>query len=74
MDGCSRSSQRRIVYQILCGNIALNTCTNVAAENVALGAKSGSVLVPAIDYARGGNFGGVALGERKSGEPVRCPR
>jgi Methyltransferase FkbM domain len=35
-----------------------------------LGAKSGSVAIPAIDYTRGGNFGGVALVESNSGEPV----
>jgi FkbM family methyltransferase len=61
---------QRVLHQILCGNIALNACTNVTAVHAGLGAESGSVAVPAIDYALGGNFGGMALGERKSGEPV----
>src|SRR5262249_28848481 len=61
---------QRVLHQILCGNIALNDCTNVTAVHAGLGAKSGSVAVPAIDYARGGNFGGVALDERKGGELV----
>jgi FkbM family methyltransferase len=61
---------QRVLHQILCGNIALNACTNVVAVNAGLGARSGAVAVPAIDYARGGNFGGVALGERTIGEQV----
>jgi FkbM family methyltransferase len=61
---------QRVLHQILCGNIALNACTNVIAVHAGLGAESGEVAVPTIDYARGGNFGGVALGEGRSGEPV----
>jgi FkbM family methyltransferase len=61
---------QRALYHILCGNIALNLCANVISANVALGVRLGSVVVPSIDYARGGNFGGMALGKWESGEPI----
>jgi FkbM family methyltransferase len=64
---------QRVLYQMLCGNIALNGLRNVRAENAALGAEAGTLLVPQLDYTKGGNFGGVPLGEWKHGEeiPVR---
>jgi len=54
---------QRILYQILCGNVALNQHGNVVALNAGLGAQSGTILVPRIDYARTGNFGGLSLGK-----------
>jgi FkbM family methyltransferase len=61
---------QRIVYQMLCGNIALNALTNVFANHLALGRDAGTVLVPQLDYARPGNYGGIALGSSPSGERV----
>jgi FkbM family methyltransferase len=61
---------QRVLYQILCGNIALNKHINVITENVGLGAAMGTILVPKIDYAKGGNFGGVSLGKAKTGQEV----
>jgi FkbM family methyltransferase len=61
---------QRIVYQMLCGNIALNALTNVFANHLALGREAGTVLVPQPDYALPGNFGGIALGSFASGERV----
>jgi FkbM family methyltransferase len=54
---------QRVLYQMLCGNVALNALTNVVANHLALGSAAGSVPVPQLDYAQPGNFGGVALGE-----------
>jgi FkbM family methyltransferase len=61
---------QRIVFQMLCGNMALNAVTNVFANHLALGREVGTVLVPVLDYAQPGNYGGLALGSFASGERV----
>jgi FkbM family methyltransferase len=61
---------QRALYQILCGNVAFNLQTNVVAVQAGLGAEEGTITVPKIDYGRGGNFGGVALGKYEGGEEV----
>ncbi len=61
--------QRR-VHQMLCGNVALNALGNVSCLHTALGATAGSVTIPPIEYDKGGNFGGLALGRWESGETV----
>jgi FkbM family methyltransferase len=64
---------QRIVYQTLCGNVALNALDNVWAHNLAVSKLAGAISVPTIDYASAGNFGGVELGGGVSGaagEPV----
>jgi FkbM family methyltransferase len=61
---------QRILHQILCGNVALNQHGNVVALNAGLGAQSGTILVPRIDYARNANFGGLSLGKWERGEEV----
>ncbi len=60
---------QRIIYQMLCGNLAMNALWNVAAERAALGDEDGIMQVPPVDYSRTGNFGGVALG-KDGAEPV----
>ncbi|MGQ0677510.1 MAG: FkbM family methyltransferase [Rhodospirillales bacterium] len=60
---------QRALFQMLCANLALNEIRNVRAINAGLGAGRGSTRVPAIDYAAGGNFGGVSLGA-EAGEAV----
>jgi FkbM family methyltransferase len=59
-----------VLHQVLLGNAALNNCRNVVAENKALGARSGSVVVPWLDYAREGNFGALELGAWTQGDTV----
>jgi FkbM family methyltransferase len=54
---------QRVLYHLLCGNVALNLYHNVVALNVGLGATAGRLPMPAIDYARGGNFGGIGMGQ-----------
>ena len=61
---------QRIVYQMLCGNIALNALDNVFAHNTAVGRAPGSISVPPVNYEQPGNFGGVELGRSATGEPV----
>jgi FkbM family methyltransferase len=53
---------QRILFQILCGNVALNEIPNVHALPVALGRAAGRAKVPALDYRGARNFGGVSLG------------
>jgi FkbM family methyltransferase len=61
---------QRIVYQMLCGNIALNALANVFAHHAAAGRAAGTIAVPPVDYAAPGNFGGVSLGVSTDGEIV----
>jgi FkbM family methyltransferase len=61
---------QRIVYQMLCGNLALNAIDNVIAHNSAVGHQGGSISVPAIDYTQPENFGGVSVGAAAEGETV----
>lgn len=59
-----------VLHQVLCGNAALNKCGNVTAEHKALGAQTGTVVVPWLDYAREGNFGALELGAWTQGDAV----
>jgi FkbM family methyltransferase len=52
---------QRVIYQMLCGNIALNAFENVFAYNSAAGSAVGSITVPPVNYAEAGNFGGVSV-------------
>jgi len=53
---------QRILFQILCGNLALNEVANVRALPFALGRAPGSTTVPPLDYRGANNFGGIPLG------------
>jgi FkbM family methyltransferase len=61
---------QRSIYQMLCGNLALNAIDNVFAHNSAVGRQAGSITVPPIDYTLPGNFGGVSIGVSGAGETV----
>src|SRR5216684_8160846 len=61
---------QRIVFQMLCANVALNALGNVMAHQSAVGREIGSIVVPLVDYSRPGNFGGVSLGSAEDGEVV----
>lgn len=52
---------QRIVFQTLCGNLALNGLANVEALQIALGVTRGISLVPQIDPTKPGNYGGVEI-------------
>lgn len=51
------------LFQILCANLALNDVDNALAYPEACGAEEGEAMIPRIDYAQRGNFGGVSLGD-----------
>ena len=61
---------QRVIHQMLCANLALNAIENVIAFHAAVGEAEGEIIVPGIDYEKGGNYGGIALGSYKQGERV----
>jgi FkbM family methyltransferase len=61
---------QRLLYQMLCANLALNNITNVVGVQQAVGAAHGTVNVPVLDPTMENNFGGVSVGPDESGEPV----
>ena len=56
------------IFDVLCNNLRLNELVNVTAFRRAVGSKTGVIRVPALDYERPDNFGGVALGAAGSDE------
>lgn len=61
---------QRLVFQALCANLALNQCTNVYAQHLAVGDQVGVAHAPAIDPTIRNNFGGVSLLDISAGEEV----
>lgn len=62
---------QRIIFQMLCANIALNNLPNVYVHQVGLGHTPGSLHVPSLNYGGNGNFGGISLTEKCIGEKVQ---
>lgn len=54
---------QRVVFQLLCANVALGGHTHVRTFHAAVGRTAGDVRVPLVDYGETGNFGGVELGD-----------
>lgn len=52
---------QRIIFQMLAGNLALNSIENVYARQIALGAAPGFLRLPPVDYAQPWSFGGMGL-------------
>ena len=61
---------QRLVFQVLCANLALNSVANVFTHQVAVGKRSGTLLVPRLDPNQHGNFGGLSLLGAEHGEEV----
>lgn len=63
---------QRVVFQLLCTNIALNEAFNVHTFHAGAGAIASSMMLPEIDYYHAdSNFGGVSLLEQTQGDTVR---
>ncbi len=60
----------RFLYQLLCGNVALNGLAHVHTHHVAVGREAGALRVPPIDFTIPDNYGGVPLGGWQHGEHV----
>ncbi len=61
---------QRLVFQILCGNMALNSITNAHCLQKCVGDASGTVKVPVLDPRIVQNWGGVSLLHTTEGEDV----
>ncbi len=61
---------QRILFQVLCANIANNGLTNVRALHAASGHTPGKILVPQLDVAMSDNFGALSVGEWTFGDEV----
>ena len=65
-------AQERVFYA-LAGNIAINNCFNARALNAAVGAKTGTMRIPAPDYLKPGSFGSLELRPRQAAEFIGQP-
>ncbi len=61
---------QRMLFQLLCGNVALNSLANVYCHHAAVGDRSGSLLVPRLDFAVEQNLGGLSVEGHQQGESV----
>ena len=61
---------QRLVFQTLCGNMALNSITNVHCWNTAIGAKQGQIVVPRLDHERTVDLSAVEIGNGTPGDQV----
>lgn len=61
---------QRIVYQTLCANIALNSCTNVYCYEKAASNQYETIKIPNIRYDVEGNFGAVEIQQFSEGADV----
>ena len=63
---------QRLVFQLLAGNVALNSLTNVHCLQNCVGDIDGrTLMVPVLDVNTVNNWGGMVLGQRTEGEPVK---
>ena len=65
---------QRLVYQLLCANIALNSIPNAMCLQMALGRETGTLTVPVMDPTMPGNYGGLSIEGHTQGEPVPVVR
>lgn len=65
---------QRVVFQQLCGNVALNHCHNVHAYNEAVSNVNGSVEIDMPDYATNPNVGAWSMNEmvRKNSQEAKA--
>jgi FkbM family methyltransferase len=52
---------QRLIFQMLCGNLAINNLENVITLNMALGEFDGFIEIPEPDYTKDDNFGSYSL-------------
>lgn len=61
---------QKLVYQMLCANLALGEIENVEPLHAAAGAFGGMIAIPRVGYGAAANFGGVAVGAGEDKVPV----
>lgn len=67
---------QRSVFNVLCGNLALNGLSNVTPFRAAAGRSPGRIAVPVLGYDERENYGGVSVGgqSRRPTETVAVER
>jgi len=64
---------QRMVYNQLCGNLAINYLSNVSTVNLGLGSESKTIVVQVPDYKNEANIGAFSLDEEvKAHEDYLC--
>lgn len=61
---------QRLMFQLLCGNMAINSITNVHCLQKCVGDAPGKMRVPVLDPAVAHNWGGLSLLDVTEGEEV----
>ncbi|OFW63027.1 MAG: hypothetical protein A2Z35_03685 [Actinobacteria bacterium RBG_19FT_COMBO_36_27] len=61
---------QRIIYNLLCTNVALNNLINIRCLNVAASDETGFVTIPVLDPATKQNFGNLRIDKYNKGEKV----
>jgi FkbM family methyltransferase len=70
-EGCVLAFEpQRLVYQTLCGNMAVNSIPNVHCWNAAVGSRPGEIVVPHVDHERSVDLGAVEVGGTSMGDRV----
>lgn len=64
---------QNILYNILCGNLALNGCSNTTAINTCVGESEGTVNMLPLDYSVRNNFGALGVDKLSLAEGSACP-
>ncbi|MFN3077990.1 MAG: FkbM family methyltransferase [Alphaproteobacteria bacterium] len=59
---------QRLVFQALCGTLAINSLANVVAINAAAGARAGSIRVPVCNPWKPVNIGGLEIDNWDEGQ------
>jgi FkbM family methyltransferase len=54
---------KRVIFQMLCANLALNGIENTDAKCLAVGAAAGEVMVPRVAYRADTGFGAMSLSD-----------
>jgi FkbM family methyltransferase len=65
---------QRIVFQMLCGNLALNSIDNVIAHNAAVGDYDGLIEIPSLSYYQPASFGSLELGNQQNESIGQVPQ
>lgn len=61
---------QRLVFQMLCANLALNSIPNVYPYHAAVGRSPGTITVPELSPDMPNNFGGVSMDVTGAGQAV----